>query len=500
MFSCDLNRDHVEAKPDRVVSLIRSLNKIDLIPQDGGDGEPEPAEAFIVGVQRTPDQYELFAYLYHERTFTPRVYVWDGPKVTRASFADVEMQALNFIESMGFMMDNTQFRKLQPEERQSVFESVPVFASGGGSYRQELESKEDPSLLDLSDDIVDLEDNPEAFTEEEKKVVTTVNVDAFEAGVEEKRHSPFDDFEVDASAEGEDKPANPFDDFDSSAGSELADAPFGDDEPVMDLGTPAKPAPTAGGMVSELVEPPDEEAGALEALSGELDSALGDAGVEVEAVEVEDLGETAEMEDTGTAGEDMVDLEVEVPPSPPPAGEETTDFGALADEDTAAGGGADFGEFMPDEPDTGKTSPEATGDDDFMKLSGGDEFGELDAGLDGPDVAGGSDSLFGDGEDLAADLDKSLDDILSSPPAAASAGEPDGTEELIDEPSLGDSAGNEATAAGPAAEAGVDIDIEMPVAGQAPAVAAPVAASTPSLTAEERAGRLKAYGKLLATL
>ncbi len=590
MFSCDLNLGHIDAKPERVVSLIRSLNKIDLIPQDGGDGEPEPTEAFIAGIQRDKDRYEIFAYLFHERTYTPRIYVWDGDPVNRAEFANVEAQALDFIESMGFMMDNTQYRKQSPEQRQELFDSLPVFFENGGTYRETLEQKVDHSLLDLSDDLVDLEENPDAF-QEEKKVVSNVDVDAYESRSEEKRKSAFDQFEAGETA-AEEPVKNPFDDFDSSSGSEFDSSAFDDVAPPpaskTAAGKPAKsPATaTAGGVVSELLENPDEETGALEALSGDLDSAL-DSGAD--AIEVEDLPETEEIQNAEDVEEiaevaeiapesvepeaieispepaaaEAIEITFDEPGGPPPASakaapkpapvkvpprqEVAVDFGELADESVSTGGAADFGDFLDEKPAAGTA---ATGngakppaEDDFMSLaSGGDELGDLDEFVGGtasaeekPASGGG---LFDGDEDLAADLDKSLDDILSVPPsAAAPAATAETAEEVLDDSDLGHQGG---VAPDTSADLSVEVPAEVPAGGNGSALEAfggdlgggveidvaadappehpadaPVPVPVPSavpvgpaagvqaaalLSPEEKAERLRVYGRLFAAL
>lgn len=512
MFSCDLNREFIDAKPERVVSLIRSLNKIDLIPQDGGDGEPEPTEAFIAGVQRSQDQYEIFAYLYHERTHTARIYVWEGDPVTRATFADVEAQALDFIESMGFMMDNTQFRKQPPEQRQELYDSVPVFAQGGGKYRELLESKEDPSLLDLSEELVDLEENPDAF-EEEKKVTTAVDVDAFEGIADKPNASPFDELETTNEVDGQDDAKNPFDDFDSSSGSEFDTAAFDDVAPPPPVSPKGKPASipateTAGGAVSEMVEAPEVEEGALDALSADLDSALTDDGEEAEAIEVEDLPETGEIEtaedveDIAEVAEPLgvepggieIDFDEAAPPEPPkaaaragsgdiplPPAAETVDFGEISDDGASMGGAADFGEFL-----DGKSGQDETGLGDLVS-----ELDDIGTGAEEP-VAAEQDFFSGDA-DLSADLDKSLDDILSGPPAAKAAEQP---EEVIEEDlgGLGSMEESEAVA--------IPVVAASPAEAPAtPVVAVHAAASASSgLSAEERTERLRVYGRLFATL
>jgi len=591
MFSCDLNLGHIDAKPERVVSLIRSLNKIDLIPQDGGDGEPEPTEAFIAGVQRDKDHYEIFAYLFHERTYTPRIYVWDGDPVTRAEFANVEAQALDFIESMGFMMDNTQFRKQSPEQRQELFDSVPVFSKGGGQYRELIEQKVDHSLLDLSDDLVDLEENPEAF-EEEKQVVSNVDVDAYEGREEEKRKSVFDQFET-GEAAAEEPVKNPFDDFDSASGSEFDSSAFDDVAPpsaAKARAKPAKAAAAAGGEVSELVENPDEETGALEALSGDLDTALDEA--PAEAVEVEDLPDTEEVQNAEdveeiaevaeiapepavpeaieitpeAASADGIEITFDEPGGPPPASmnrvpkpapvkvpprkEAAVDFGELADDSVSAGGAADFGDFLDEKPaaDTAAAggAAKAQAEDDFMSLaSGGDDLGDLDEFVGGSapaeDKPASGGGLFDGDEDLAADLDKSLDDILSvPPPVAAAANAADAAEEVLDDSDLGQQAGDvdlapdissevpaqapadgngsvpdgfgddmgggdgfdvtAETPSGPPPEVPAPVPATVPVQPAAPAGSAAAAPAAELLSPEEKAERLRVYGRLFATL
>jgi hypothetical protein len=55
------------------------------------------------------------------------VYVHDRAQLAVEDYRDAEVEGLNFLESMGFMLDNLNFRNLTPEMQSRTFERIPLF-------------------------------------------------------------------------------------------------------------------------------------------------------------------------------------------------------------------------------------------------------------------------------------------------------------------------------------------------------------------------------------
>lgn len=123
MFSIDPRLRGIPANRDQVVALYQSINTPHLAIPGKQAGQ---AQAFIVGV-RSGGGFALFVYLYLAEVGDCAVYVSDQRNMTPEQFRDEEAEAIGFVESMGFMMDNANFRGLPPEQQEELIRTLPVF-------------------------------------------------------------------------------------------------------------------------------------------------------------------------------------------------------------------------------------------------------------------------------------------------------------------------------------------------------------------------------------
>ncbi len=145
MFTFDERIRGLPAARDQVVALYQSINSPHLAIPGKQAG---PAQAFIVGV-RGPAGFVVFVYLFLAEVADCAVYVPDRRNLSAEDYKDLEAEAVAFVESMGFMVDNMNFRTLSAQQQDELLKTLPVFIkdpklappppSGPGSKATKLE-------------------------------------------------------------------------------------------------------------------------------------------------------------------------------------------------------------------------------------------------------------------------------------------------------------------------------------------------------------------------
>lgn len=123
MYSIDERLKGLPAVKDQVVQLYQSLNAPHLAIPGRKAG---PAMAFVLGL-RGPSGFAVFVYLYMQQSGESAVYVPSSGTVPAEQFQGEEAEALGFVESMGFIMDNLNFRGRPPDEQDTIIRTMPVF-------------------------------------------------------------------------------------------------------------------------------------------------------------------------------------------------------------------------------------------------------------------------------------------------------------------------------------------------------------------------------------
>lgn len=123
MFNFDEKLRGIPVPKEQVVLLQTSVNAPHLaIPGK----QPGSAQAFIVGV-RLGSGMALFIYLHLPQAGDCAVYHTGRRNLSPDDLVAEEQDALGFVESMGFMMENMNFRELAPEQQEEMIRSSPVF-------------------------------------------------------------------------------------------------------------------------------------------------------------------------------------------------------------------------------------------------------------------------------------------------------------------------------------------------------------------------------------
>jgi hypothetical protein len=140
----------------------------------------EPAKAYIVGVRNPSGLFSIYVYLHLLQSKECLIYLHDPTEIPMESYHDTEVEALQFVESMGFMVDNLNFRQMAPEQQQALMDSMPVFTDDLEAYAKRKEAEtmevpdgEDTDMEPLSADVIELDDVAEVPAEAAPQKVVT---------------------------------------------------------------------------------------------------------------------------------------------------------------------------------------------------------------------------------------------------------------------------------------------------------------------------------------
>ncbi len=126
MFTFDDRITSVPATRAQVVSLHQSINSPHLAVPGKAAG---PAQAYILGL-RGATGISLFVYLALVDAHDCAVYVPAQKSLNPEEFKVELAEALGFAESMGFMMDDLNFRTRPAADQDQLLKTLPPFQTG----------------------------------------------------------------------------------------------------------------------------------------------------------------------------------------------------------------------------------------------------------------------------------------------------------------------------------------------------------------------------------
>jgi hypothetical protein len=124
VFEPDPSIRFIPATRDQVVALVESINQ----PQVSIPGkEPQAVQGFLCGLRNPAGTFSIFVSLFLPKTGENVVYVSDRRELEMEEYRRVEIEGLHFLESMGFMLDNLNFRNLAHAQQVETLKRVPLF-------------------------------------------------------------------------------------------------------------------------------------------------------------------------------------------------------------------------------------------------------------------------------------------------------------------------------------------------------------------------------------
>jgi hypothetical protein len=124
MFTPLPGRTNIGIGPELVVAIIESINAPNISIPDVGT---EPTKAYLIGFATAGGGYGIFCYLLQLDSNRPILYVSNPPEVSFEQYGVLEADAIQFAESMGFMLDNMNFRAQPPEVQGRMVQELPFF-------------------------------------------------------------------------------------------------------------------------------------------------------------------------------------------------------------------------------------------------------------------------------------------------------------------------------------------------------------------------------------
>jgi hypothetical protein len=121
-----------------VVALVESINQPQIsIPSKA----PQSATGHLCGLRNPDGSLSVYVSLWLPQSGENVVYVHEPRELPIEAYREAEAEGLQFLESMGFMLDNLNFRNLSTEQQQRTLERVPLFSRPRPS-RGEVVSRE----------------------------------------------------------------------------------------------------------------------------------------------------------------------------------------------------------------------------------------------------------------------------------------------------------------------------------------------------------------------
>jgi hypothetical protein len=124
MFRPEETIPYVPVTKEQVVAIVESINQ----PQVSIPGKaPQQVLGWLVGIRNANGTFSLFVGLHLTKSGENVVYLHDTRHVAVEGYRDLEVEGLHFLESMGFMLDNLNFRNLAAPAQDETMKRIPLF-------------------------------------------------------------------------------------------------------------------------------------------------------------------------------------------------------------------------------------------------------------------------------------------------------------------------------------------------------------------------------------
>jgi hypothetical protein len=118
----------VPALREQVLALVGSINQ----PQISVPGRAaEPASGHLCVLRNGNGSVSVFVGFHLLLSGVNVVYVHEPPQLAAAAAGDARQEAIQLLESMGFMLDDLRFEALAPAAQEELLRKVPLFSPAG---------------------------------------------------------------------------------------------------------------------------------------------------------------------------------------------------------------------------------------------------------------------------------------------------------------------------------------------------------------------------------
>jgi hypothetical protein len=115
----------VPATRDQVVAIIEAINQ----PQISIPGkQPQAVQGVLCSLRNANGSFSIVVALHLPLTGENVVYLHEKRQLAAEEYREVQDAGLHFLESMGFMLDNLNFRSMAPALQDETLKRLPLFS------------------------------------------------------------------------------------------------------------------------------------------------------------------------------------------------------------------------------------------------------------------------------------------------------------------------------------------------------------------------------------
>ncbi len=167
MFEIDNTLKYVEASKDDVLEIIGSIN-IPLVA--AADYPSEPTKAYICSLKKPKKLVVVYIYLHLIQSNIGIIYKPTEGSTPEKDYSTAKDSALEFVESMGFLMEDLAFENLSEKEKEDLMNTLPLFIKDLSVIKETEEEKEETVSLDEVEVVLPEKEEVEEAPPKKKKV------------------------------------------------------------------------------------------------------------------------------------------------------------------------------------------------------------------------------------------------------------------------------------------------------------------------------------------
>ena len=124
MFTPEPSIQFVPATREQVVAIIESINQ----PQISIPGKPpQSVTGQLCSLRNANGSFSIVVGLHLPKSNENVIYLHEKRQLTADEYRDVQDEGLHFLESMGFMLDNLNYRDMAPGLQEQTLRRIPLF-------------------------------------------------------------------------------------------------------------------------------------------------------------------------------------------------------------------------------------------------------------------------------------------------------------------------------------------------------------------------------------
>jgi hypothetical protein len=125
VFTPEPSIQYVPAARDQVVAIVEAINQ----PQVSIPGKPpQSVSGVLCALRNANGSFSVVVALHLPRSAENVVYLHQRRQVSAEEYRAVQEEGLHFLESMGFMLDNLNFRNLAADQQEALMRRLPLFS------------------------------------------------------------------------------------------------------------------------------------------------------------------------------------------------------------------------------------------------------------------------------------------------------------------------------------------------------------------------------------